>query len=179
VSPLRSAVSDQDHVRGDPSAPVVLVEYGDFECPHCAKAYAVVKALEGRFRDRLCVVYRHFPLTQAHPHAEHAAEAAEGAGSQGRFWPMHDALYDHHEALDDADLVAYAEGVGVSADVITDAWLTRRYAARIRQDFLGGIRSGVNGTPSFFINGAKYEGDYDVPSMSEAIEGESVAQSEG
>ncbi len=179
MSPLRSAVSDQDHVRGDPSAPVVLVEYGDFECPHCAKAYGVVKALERHFRDRLCVVYRHFPLTQAHPHAEHAAEAAEGAGSQGRFWPMHDTTYEHHDALDDADLVAYAEAVGVSADVITDAWLTRQYAARIRQDFLGGIRSGVNGTPSFFINGAKYEGDYDLPSMSEAIEGELVARSEG
>jgi len=170
-------VSDRDHVRGDPSAPVVLVEYGDFECPHCAAAYGVLRALEQHFRDRLCVVYRHFPLTQAHPHAEHAAEAAEAAGSHDRFWPMHDAIYEHHAALEDADLVSYAESAGVPADVVAEAWRTRRYASHIRQDFLGGIRSGVNGTPSFFINGVKYERDYAVPPMSEAIESELAVRS--
>lgn len=174
MSPLRSPVSDQDHVRGELSAPVILVEYGDFECPYCAEAYRVVKALERHFGNRLCVVFRHFPLTQSHPHAEHAAEAAEAAASEGRFWPMHDALFEHHAALDDADIIGYAESVGVSGHTIVEAWETRRFASRIRQDFLGGVRSGVNGTPSFFINAAKYEGQYDVPSMTEAIEGELV-----
>ena len=179
MSPLRPPVSDQDHIRGDPSAPVVLVEYGDFECPYCAEAYGVLKTLEARFGDRLCVVFRHFPLTQAHPHAAHAAEAAEAAGSCGRFWEMHDALFEHHTALEDADLVRYAEAIRVPANVITDAWTNGRYAARIRRDFLSGVRSGVNGTPSFFINDARYEGNYDVGSLSEAVEEELTARSKG
>ncbi len=168
MSPLRPPVSSRDHLDGDPSAPIVLVEYGDYECPYCGAAYPVVKALQQEFRGRLCFVFRNFPLTEAHPHAEHAAEAAEAAGAAGRFWEMHDAIYEHQNALDDHHLVRYAEAIGVSGSVIEQALETERFAAHIRQDFLGGVRSGVNGTPSFFINGQKYDGQYDLASLAAA-----------
>jgi protein-disulfide isomerase len=177
MSPLTPPVSNQDHVHGEASAPVTLVEYGDYECPYCGKAHPVVKALERHFGKRLRFVFRNFPLTQAHPHAEHAAEAAEAAGEAGKFWPMHDVIFEHQTALEDADLVRYAESVGVPGATITDALAHHAHAARIRQDFLSGVRSGVNGTPSFFINGQKYEGNYDVPSLTEAIEQQMTAAS--
>lgn len=170
MSPLRPPVSSRDHLDGDPSAPIVLVEYGDYECPYCGAAYPVVKALQKQFRGRMCFVFRNFPLTEAHPHAEHAAEAAEAAGEAGRFWEMHDAIFEHQNALDDKHLVRYAEAIGVSGSVIAQTLETERFAAHIRQDFLGGVRSGVNGTPSFFINGEKYDGQYDLASLAAAAQ---------
>jgi protein-disulfide isomerase len=172
MSPLIPAVSSHDHSQGDPSAPVTLVEYGDYECPYCGAAHPIIKALQRHFGDRLRFVFRNFPLTQAHPRAEPAAEAAEAAGAQGKFWPMHDAIYTHQTALDDEHLVKYAEGAGVDPSVVIDALARHNHAARIRQDFMSGVRSGVNGTPSFFINGQKYEGNYDLASLTEAIDEE-------
>lgn len=175
MSPLRPPVSSRDHVDGDPSAPIVLVEYGDYECPHCGTAYPVIKALQRQFHGRMCFVFRNFPLTQAHPHAEHAAEAAEAAASVGQFWAMHDAIFEHQNALDDSHLVRYAESIGVNGSVIESALATERFASHIRQDFLGGVRSGVNGTPTYFINGQIYDGEYDLTSLAAALEDELAA----
>jgi protein-disulfide isomerase len=172
MSPLIPPVSSSDHMLGDPSAPVILVEYGDYECPYCGEAYPVIKALERHFGKRMSFVFRNFPLNQSHPYAEHAAEAAEAAGAEGQFWPMHDVIYEHQSALDDAHLVRYAEGIGVPRAVIVSALTDHTHASRVRQDFLSGVRSGVNGTPSFFINGQKYEGGYDLASLREAVEEE-------
>jgi len=172
MSPLTPPVSSHDHIHGDASAAVTLVEYGDYECPYCGKAHPLVKALQRHFGKRMRFVFRNFPLTQVHQHAEHAAEAAEAAEAAGQFWPMHDVIFEHQAALDDSDLVRYAEGLGLPGAVIVDALAGQKHASRIRQDFLSGVRSGVNGTPSFFINGQKYEGEYDLASMTEAIEAE-------
>jgi protein-disulfide isomerase len=138
---------DRDHIRGPKKAPVTLLEYGDFECPYCGQAYPVVEAVRQHMGKDLRFVYRHFPLVNAHPHAEAAAEAAEAAGAQHKFWEMHDMLFEHQDALEDRDLLG----------------------PRVREDFMSGVRSGVNGTPSFFINGLRYDGPRDVESMVAAV----------
>src|SRR6202043_2599481 len=130
-------------------------EYGDYECPYCGAAHPVVKALQRHFGKDLRFVYRHFPLSQVHPHAEHAAEAAEAAGAQGKFWEMHDLLFDNQRALGDHDLLRYAAQAGADPTEVADALVARTYRGRVREDFMSGVRSGVNGTPSFFINGEK------------------------
>jgi protein-disulfide isomerase len=175
VSPLVVPVTSEDHAQGETSAPVTLVEYGDYECPYCGEAHPVVKALQRHFGKRLRFVYRNFPLTQAHPYAEPAAEVAEAAAAQGKFWEMHDAIYEHQSSLEQVQLLRYAEEAGLDVGAIAEGVAAHTYASRVRRDFLGGVRSGVNGTPSFFINGTKYEGDYDVPSMTDAIDQELTA----
>jgi protein-disulfide isomerase len=171
MSRLTPAPSARDHARGPADAPVTLVEYGDYECPYCAAAHPVVAGLERRFGHRLRFIFRNFPLTQVHPHAQHAAEAAEAAAHAGKFWEMYDAIFAHRTAITDRDLAGYAAGVGIDPTVITDALAAHTYAAHVREDFMSGVRSGVNGTPTFFINGDKYEGEYDVGSLGDAIDG--------
>jgi protein-disulfide isomerase len=167
---LTLAVSERrDHVWGPRTAPVTLVEYGDFECPYCGQAYPVVKELEARMGERLRVVFRHFPLTEVHPHAEHAAEAAEAAGAQRRFWPMHDLLYERQDALEDADLIAYGSELGLDLDRFQVELAQGVHRARVREDFMSGVRSGVNGTPTFFINGRRHDGAWDLESLAEAV----------
>ncbi len=151
-------VGPNDHAAGPADAPVTLVEYGDFECPYCGQAYPVVKALQQRLGTRLRFVFRNFPLSESHPHAEHAAEAAEAAGAQGRFWEMHDVLYEHQRALGDRALIAYATEIGIDAARVERELESGTYADKVRADFRGGVRSGVNGTPTFFINGERYDG---------------------
>jgi protein-disulfide isomerase len=167
---LALPVSSRDHIRGPKDAAVTLVEYGDYECPHCGRAYPIVREIERRMEDRLRFVYRHFPLTQMHPHAEPAAEAAEAAGSHGRFWEMHDTLFQHQEALDEAHLIQYGSRVGIDPQWLTDALLNHAFHERVREDFMSGVRSGVNGTPTFFINGIRYDGSYDLPALYQALE---------
>jgi protein-disulfide isomerase len=167
---LTTPVSEQDHSQGPASAPVTLVEYGDYECPYCGAAYPIVKEVQRRLGDRLRFVFRNFPLTNAHPHAEHAAESAEAAGAQGRFWEMHDYLYEHQEALEDQDLAAYAAEIGLDVDRFDRDMTAQAFTARVRADFISGVRSGVNGTPSFFINGQRHNGSYDLESLLAAIE---------
>jgi protein-disulfide isomerase len=157
-------VSDADHAQGPRDARIVLVEYGDFECPYCGEAYPQLKAVQEAMGDALCFVFRHFPLSQAHPHAEHAAEFAEAAATIGRFWEMHDLLYENQQALDDPSLASYAAGLGCDRALIESA-LRGEFAARVRGDFTGGVRSGVNGTPCLFINGQRYEGSWDAESL--------------
>jgi protein-disulfide isomerase len=167
VDPSRLVVpvSERDHVAGSVDAPVILVEYGDFECPHCGRAYPIVKAAKRDLGRELAVVYRHFPLAEIHPHAVLAGEAAEAAGAQGKFWKMHDMLFDHQDALDEADLIAYADDIEVDVQRFRRELASGGHARKVTDDFRGGVRSGVNGTPTFFINGERFDGDWAAPSV--------------
>ncbi len=167
---LKPPVGPHDHVQGPAKAPVTLVEYGDYECPYCGEAYPVVKALQERLGDQMRFVFRNFPLAQAHPHAEHAAEAAEAAGAQGKFWEMHDMLYENQDALEDEDLVRYARALHLDLPRFVKEMESGTYLERVREDFRSGVRSGVNGTPSFFINGMRHDGPFDLASLLAAIE---------
>jgi protein-disulfide isomerase len=153
----------RDHIQGADGAPVTLVEYGDYECPYCGMAYPIVKSLQQALGDQLRFVFRNFPLTDSHPHAEHAAEAAEAAAAQGRFWEMHDTLYENQERLADRDLVAHAQALGLDAARVAKELAESTWAKRVRDDFRSGVRSGVNGTPTFFVNGVRYDEGWNDP----------------
>jgi protein-disulfide isomerase len=161
---LHSPVTSADHHQGPLDAPIVLVEYGDFECPYCGEEYPELKAVQQALGDGICFVFRNFPLNQAHPHAQQAAEFSEAAASVGKFWEMHDLLYDNQEALDERSLVGYATKLGLGKDLIESA-LRGDFSAKVRQDFSGGVRSGVNGTPCLFINGQRYDGERDAETL--------------
>jgi protein-disulfide isomerase len=170
IARLNPPIGARDHTKGAADAPVTLVEYGDFECPYCGEAYPIVKAVQAHMGDRLRFVFRHFPLSNAHPHAEHAAEAAEAAAAQQRFWEMHDLLYERQTALTDTDLAAYATELGLDEPQFAEEMREHRHAARVREDFLSGVRSGVNGTPTFFINGLRHDDSYAVEALLAALE---------
>jgi protein-disulfide isomerase len=155
----------RDHIRGSLNALVTLVEYGDYECPYCGAAYPIIEAVLDRLGDNICFAYRHFPMTTLHPHAETAAEAAEIAGEAGRFWPMHDRLFTNQDRLDLPHLVEHAAAVGLDVLKFQQELGRRKYRDRVREDFMSGVRSGVNRTPSFFINGVRYDGSWDRDSM--------------
>jgi protein-disulfide isomerase len=162
-------LDERDHVLGNPAATVTLVEYGDYECPFCRAAHGAVKALRRIAGDELLFAYRHFPLSQIHPHAFLAAEAAEAAGAQGRFWEMHDLLFENQDRLDPPDLLLYAESLDLDLERFASDLERRTHEPKVRQDFLSGVRSGVNGTPTFFVNGIRHNGGYDLPSLLAAI----------
>jgi protein-disulfide isomerase len=166
---LTVPVSQRDHVQGSLDAPMTLVEYGDFQCPYCGAAYPIVKDVQRALGDRLAFVFRHFPLVSAHPYALIAAEAAEAAGAQGQFWPMHDRLYEHQDALDPASLVNHAEALHLDLERFVEDLETHRHVPRIREDLASGARSGVNGTPTFFVNGIRHERAYDAASLIPAL----------
>jgi protein-disulfide isomerase len=166
---LTPPLSARDHIQGPADADIVLLEYGDYECPYCGAAYPVVKEIQHRMKGKLGFAFRNFPLANAHPHAELAAEAAEAAAAQGKFWEMHDALYENQQALDPENLIEYASALGLDIARFTREVNEHVYAPRVREDFHSGVRSGVNGTPSFFINGVLYQGAYDVRSILAAL----------
>ena len=163
-------VGDRDHAQGLAQASVTLVEYGDYECPYCGAAYPIVKEIQERMGTKLRFIFRNFPLGNMHPHATLAAEAAEAAGAQGKFWEMHDTLYEHQDALSKNDLLGYARRVGVDSPKFVVALSGHEFAERVREDFLSGVRSGVNGTPTFYINGARHNGSYDRGELLPALE---------
>ena len=165
-------VGSRDHVRGSAQASVTLVEYGDFECPYCGAAYPVVDEVRRRMGDDLRFVFRHFPLSRIHPHATKAAEAAEAAAAQGAFWPMHDLLFTHQDALEEDELVSYAAMLELDLVRFSDELTSGVHAARVREDFFSGVRSGVAGTPTFFINGWRYEGRAQPVMLLEALRAE-------
>ena len=168
---LAVAVDDErDHIQGPADAAVTLVEYGDYECPYCGAAYPIVKELQARMGDRLRFVFRNFPITTSHPHAEQAAEAAEAGAAQGRFWEMHDLLYENQTQLRDQDLHAYAEQLGIDVERFDKDLAEHVHAPRVREDFMSGVRSGVNGTPSFYVNGARHDDSYDFETLLAALE---------
>jgi protein-disulfide isomerase len=158
-----------DHIQGPLDAPVTLVEYGDYECPFCGAAYPNVKAVQAELGDQLAFVYRHFPLVQVHPHAEPAAESAEAAGAQGEFWAMHDQLFTHQRALDPPDLLTYAAAIGLDVERFATELAEHRYTPRVAEHFRSGIESGVQGTPTFFVNGVHFDGGYDAPTLLAAL----------
>jgi protein-disulfide isomerase len=171
VARLTMPVSGRDHSQGSPEAVVTLVEYGDYECPHCGRAYPVVKEVQRRLGSQLRFVFRNFPLAEIHPHAQHAAEAAEAAGAQGKFWEMHDTIFEHQRALLDRQLVQYGLDLGVDEERFRGELESHAHAARVREDFLSGIKSGVNGTPTFFINGIRHDGSWDADALEKALRG--------
>jgi NhaA family Na+:H+ antiporter len=166
VSPtLKSQVSDRDHIRGPADAPVTLVEYGDYECPHCRQVAPIIGELQKRFGERLRHVFRHFPITTSHPNAQMAAEAAEAAAAQGKFWEMHDRLFEYTGPLNRPQLVQFARELDLDVARFERELDEQVHADRVRQDFVGGVRSGVNGAPAFFLNGVRYDGPWDLDSL--------------
>ncbi len=155
---LALPASARDHVRGPDRAEISVVEYADFQCPYCRAAATIVGGLREALGDRLSVVFRHFPMREAHSHAEHAAEVAEAAAREGRFWQMHDHLYAHQDALDDRSLLSYAREFGLDAERVGEALASHTYAGRVAEDHRSGLASGVSGTPTFFVDGARYDG---------------------
>jgi protein-disulfide isomerase len=171
MSKLSVPVSDKDHRQGDPDAPCTLVEYGDYQCPSCGHAYPIVKRVQKHFGKRLLFVFRNFPLSEMHPYAEPAAETAEFAAAHHKFWEMHDLLYEKQDRLDDALLFQLAQQLQLDPEKLRQALASKEFEPRVRTDFRGGVRSGVNGTPTFFINGQRHDSAYDYASLVEAIEG--------
>ena len=170
MAKLQVAVTAEDHSRGEMSAPVTLVEYGDFQCPHCAMAHALVTRLERHYGERLRFVYRNFPLIEIHPMAEPAAEAAEFAASKGRYWEMHDSIFAHQRRLSVALLAELAGRLEMDESEAAAAIRESRFSERIEGDLDGGVRSGVHGTPTFFINGEGYAGSWEFEELSAAID---------
>jgi protein-disulfide isomerase len=162
---------ERDHIEGPADAAVTLVEYGDYECPYCGAAYPIVKEVQTRMGDRLRFVFRNFPIVTTHPRAELAAAAAEAAAAQGQFWPMHDLLYENQRRLGDRDLRSYAEQLGLDVERFDAEMAEHVHAARVREDFMSGVRSGVNGTPTFYVDGVRHDGSYDLETLLAALEG--------
>lgn len=167
---LAVAVDAVDHAVGPEHAPVTVVEYGDFECPNCKQAAPAVKLLLGRFAGRVRLVYRHFPLEEVHPHALHAAMAAEAADSQGKFWPMHDLLFENQLHLKLGHLRGYAEKLELNMERYAAEMDSQVYLQRIREHVDGGIRSGVRATPTFFVNGTIADVSFGLQSIFTAVE---------
>jgi protein-disulfide isomerase len=159
---------DRDHIRGPREAAVTIVEYGDFECPYCGRAEPVVRELLSDFAD-IRYVWRHLPLTDVHPHAQLAAEASGAAAEQGAFWEMHDLMLEHQDALEDADLLSYAAELNLDRERFSEFLRARRGASRIADDVDGADLSGVSGTPTFFVNGRRHHGAYDIATLSDAV----------
>jgi protein-disulfide isomerase len=170
MTQLTLPVGDRDHREGPAPAPVTLVEYGDYECPHCGAAYPIVKEVQRRMGDRLQFVFRNFPLTQIHPHAQTAAEAAEAAGAQGRFWTMHDWIFEHQKQFANDQFDQAAATLGLDIERFRREMQAGTYQPRVREDFLSGVRSGVNGTPTFFINGRRHTGSFALEPLLAAVE---------
>jgi protein-disulfide isomerase len=167
---LTLSVTDEDHVIGPATAPATLVEYGDYQCPHCGLAHPAVQDLL-RVRGRhVRYVFRHFPLTSLHPHAEMAAEAAEAAGARGRFWRMHDWLFDHQDRIRPGRLIEGVAALVLPTDEVIAEINNHVYLDRVQRDFAGGVRTGVRGTPTFFVNGERHNGGYSLPGLLEAVD---------
>lgn len=162
-------VGKRDHIQGPARAAVTLVEYADYQCPYCAEAHEIVKEIREQSGERLRFVFRNFPLSNVHEHAERAAQAAEAAAAQKKFWEMHDALFENQDALEDEDLVQYADDLGLDSERLLRELESGKYLPRVREDFESGVRSGVSGTPTFFINGVRFNGDYDSDEFLEAL----------
>lgn len=170
MATLKVPVTEEDHIQGSDEAMVTLVEYGDYQCPHCGMAHSIVKQLQKHFGKRLRFVFRNFPLTEIHPLAEPAAETAEFANEFDQFWEMHDLIFENQPSLSPPFLLELAESLGLSRDDLASAIENRTYAPKIKKDFMGGVRSGVNGTPTFFINGQRFNGPPIYEELLSAIE---------
>jgi protein-disulfide isomerase len=164
--PLR----ENDHIRGGSDPEITLVEFGDYECPGCGEAYYVISRIESEMGDALRFVFREFPYARLHPHAELAAQAAEAAGAQGRFWEMHDLLFQNQQALELHDLIGYAKQLSLDVKEFKENLKTEKYMDRIREDFRSGVQNGVFGTPTIFLNGIRHNDECDYDTLMAAIE---------
>ncbi len=171
MTPLRIRIGPDDHVLGPPDAPIQMLESGDYECPYCGAAYPEVEEVRRVLGHTLLFAFRHFPLSRVHPHAMLAAEAAEGADAQGRFWEMHGTLFRNQSALEPTDLVEYAGALGLDVDRFAADLDQHRFLEKVRRDFLSGARTGVNGTPTFFINGYRHDGPFEAEALIAALGG--------
>ena len=167
---LTIPVSNNDHIRGKENAPVTLVEYGDFECPYCGQAYPIVEEVKKIKGDELRIVFRNFPLSGVHPHAIHAAYAAEAAAKQGKFWEMHKLLFENQDALEDHELIGYAKDLNLNIQLFKKDMDSDETAKVVEEDFMSGARSGVNGTPTFFINGERYDEPCELDLLLKALD---------
>jgi protein-disulfide isomerase len=172
MAQLHPPVSSNDHIQGSADAAIELVEYGDYQCPYCGQAYPIIKSLQRSLGKKLKFVFRNFPLTEMHPNAMNAALAAEAAALQNKFWEMHDIIYEHQQYLNDASLLAYAEKIGLDLKRFKNDIKESTLTEKVEQDFESGARSGVNGTPSFYVNGKKYNGDWELDAFEEFLRGQ-------
>ncbi len=170
MSALKVPVTHDDHRQGPDNAEVTLLEYGDYECSYCARAYTIVKRLQKHFGERLRFVFRNFPLRESHPNAQAAAETAEFAAAHGKFWEMHDLLFENHERLGGALYLELARKLGLAPAALSQALEEKQFEDRVRGEFSGGVRSGVNGTPTFFINGTRHDGPFEFFFLVQAID---------
>lgn len=166
---LNLPVNERDHIQGLENASVTLVEYGDYECPHCGQAYLLVKQIQKQLGDRLRFVYRHFPLTTIHAYAQYAAETAEAAAAQGRFWEIHDYQFEHQQELAKNSVLQYATQLGLDTERFEREIAEHVYAPKVREDFQSGVKSCVNGTPTFFINSVRHDGAWNLEMLLAAI----------
>jgi protein-disulfide isomerase len=166
---LTLPVSDRDHIQGPATAKVTLVEYGDYQCPYCLQAYPIMIDIQQHMGDRMRLVFRNYPRTDVHPDAQDAAEAAECAGAQGKFWPMHDYLFEHQSRLNHESLLGYGADIGLDVRRFQRDMETHAFAPRVREDFLSGVQSGVTKTPTFFINGLLHGGPWDLETLTAAL----------
>jgi protein-disulfide isomerase len=162
-------VTELDHVGGPASAPVTMIEYGDFQCPHCRRAFPIVEELREQMGDTLRFVFRHFPLTEIHPLAAQAAEASEAAATQGKFWEMHHVLFERQPDFEIPELASYAEELGLDVKRFASEMAAGKYQDRVRADVMSGVRAGVNGTPTFFINGKRHDEPWDLEFLVRAV----------
>jgi protein-disulfide isomerase len=159
--PLRPPVSTKDHIQGNPEAIIELVEYGDSQCPYCGRAYPIIKIIQERLRDDLKFVFRHFPLSEIHEYAKTAVVAAEAAAKQGEFWLMHDIIFENQTSLSELALLGFAKMTGLDIKRFENVLNNEKLIQKVEEDFESGLLSGVNGTPTFFINGKKYTGSWE------------------
>jgi protein-disulfide isomerase len=166
---LISVNVETEHIQGSIDSPISLIEYGDYECPYTGMAYPIVKEIMKRFKNKIYFVFRNFPLNDIHPHAQHAAEAAEAAAAQDKFWEMHDYLFEHQKALDDSHILQYAKKVGLDLNKFKKDMTGHVYAPFIEKSLKSGIDHGVEGTPTFFVNGKRYEDSWDLETFSDFL----------
>ncbi|MDR0863612.1 MAG: DsbA family protein [Candidatus Symbiothrix sp.] len=153
-------VTSSDHAQGASGAPITLVEYGDYQCPYCGEAYYIVKKLQQKLGDKLQFVFRNYPLQELHEHAVHAAIAAETAGLEGKFWEMHDIIFENQRRLDDASLVQYAASIGLDKAKFEKDFGSKPTVDKVNADVASGDKAKVDSTPSFFVNGAYFSGNW-------------------
>jgi len=165
LSRLLLPIRPADHVRGPEDAPYTLVEYGDYECPDCGRLYVILRDLQQDIASRLRIVFRHYPLSGVHHHAQQAAEAAEAGGAQGKFWDIHTLLFERQGALRTKDLIRYADELTLDVDRFREELKNETYSGRVRADFLAGVQNGVYSTPGLFLNGVRYDGKWDTESL--------------
>lgn len=163
-------VNKNDHVQGPANAPIELIEYGDYQCPYCGRAYPIIKKIQKKLGNNIKFVFRNFPLTELHQHALHAAIAAEIAGSHDKFWEMHDMLFENQNALDDYYLLEYAKKLGINAAEFETDFGKDRFYQKVKDDYDSGIENKVQGTPTFFINGEPFVGDWSTSELSDYLE---------